>query len=82
MEALTLLFTSRSRRQFLTGKRSGAMVELKMVDAVVRSAPVLARQSSAAERFKFGKKNTWWLPLFDEHGRRPQPRSAVEVAAY
>ena len=46
--------------------------------AVVAAAPLAQRQST--ESYKFGKHNTWWLPLHDEQGRPTRPQSAIEAA--
>jgi Tfp pilus assembly protein FimT len=51
--------------------------------AVVTAAPKVQRESSGGESFKFGKHNTWWLPLNDGSGKkRPPPRSAIEAAVH
>ena len=51
-----------------------------LFEAVVAAAPIVQREST--ESFKFGKHNTWWLPLRDAEGARLSPVSAIEAAVH
>lgn len=51
-----------------------------LFEAVSAAAPRVQKESS--ESFKFGKHNTWWLPLQDASGARPPPQSAIEAAVH
>ena len=50
--------------------------------AVSAAAPLVQAESTEGPSFKFGKHNTWWLPLRDEHGARLPPTSAIEAAIH
>ena len=56
----------------------------RLFEAVADVAPVLLPETSAApgETYKFGKRNTWWMPLFDGGGARRAPRSVLEAAVH
>ena len=54
-----------------------------LFSAVVEAAPRLLRESLGGDTFKFGKKNTWWMPLVDHFtGARVPPRSQFEAALH
>ena len=58
----------------------------RLFAAVAEAAPVLLGETNAAPgaNYKFGKKNTWWLPLFADDGvrRRRAPRNVLEAAVH
>ena len=55
-----------------------------LFEALVAAAPRVSRETSepGVERYRFGKRNTWWLPLKDARGLRPAPRSVIEAAVH
>lgn len=50
--------------------------------AVADAAPTLMRESLNGETHRFGKKNTWWMPLVGQDGARTQPVSDLEAAIH
>ena len=53
-----------------------------LFDAVVAAAPRVQGESTGGETYKFGKHNTWWLPLQNSNGQLPPPQSAIEAAVH
>ena len=52
------------------------------LSAVQSAAPRLLHESLDGGTYLFGKKNTWWVPLFDSSGARVPPRSELEAAIH
>jgi hypothetical protein len=67
----------------LASGRESALPEA-LLAAVAEMAPTLSKESAEPERerYKFGKRNTWWFPLRDSQGARQPARSALEMAIH
>jgi len=52
------------------------------LSAVQSAAPRLLHESLDGGTYLFGKKNTWWVPLFDSSGARVPPQSELEAAIH
>ena len=79
VEDHTLSWRAAGLEELLAAGHQGAL-PASLFAAVVAAAPHVQKQSS--ESFKFGKHNTWWLPLHDANGKRPAALSAIEAAVF
>ena len=83
LEDQTASWKAAGLAESLVAGHENALPEALLV-AVTASAPELLSHTADSHHttYKFGKRNTWWLPLKNEKGKRPKPRSALEAAVH